>query len=128
MVDGGGVKIDIGIETFALAHDLGNALGHLNPLWLAEFLGEFDRQTTKMRCAGIEHFVDAMSNAHDLFLARQFPFHEGIDVFQAADFLQHMDYALIGTTMKRAFERADGGSHGRIKIRQSRDRDARGER
>ena len=56
-----------------------------------------------MRRARIERFINAMADAHDLFLLREAFLHVGVHFVQRTDFLQHLDDAFIGAAVERAF-------------------------
>ena len=82
------------------------------------------RHRLEMRRARIEHFVNAVADAHDFLLLRERVFHPGIDLSQRADLLEHVDDAFIGAAVQRAFERADRGADGGIHVAQRRGDDA----
>ncbi len=49
VVNCGRVEIDVGVEVFLFFHDLGNALGHLNPFWLAQLFAQFGGHGLEVR-------------------------------------------------------------------------------
>ena len=124
VVNGGGVEIDVGVEAFLLAHEFGDALGHLDPLWLTEFFGEFDGHFLKVGGAGIEGLVDAVADAHDLFFVREAVFDEGVDFIEGANFFEHLDDSFVGAAVEGAFEGADGRGDRGVKIGEGGDGDA----
>ena len=77
-----------------------------------------------MRRARVEHFVNAVADAHDLLLLRERFLDPGIDFVERADFLEHVDDAFVGAAVQRAFERADGGADRGIHVAERRGHDA----
>lgn len=128
VIDRGGVEIDVGLQFFPIPHDPGDALGHLDPLRFAKLLGELDGKLAQMRCAGIEHLVNPVADAHDFFLSLQFPLDPCIDFIEIANVLKHVDDSLVGTAVQRTFERTDGCGDGRIHIGKCRNGDSGGKR
>ena len=82
------------------------------------------RHALEMRGARVERLVNAMADAHDLFLLRQAFGDVGVHLVERADFLEHFDDALVGAAVQRAFERADGAGDGGIHVAQRGDGDA----
>ena len=109
VVDGGRVEIDVCVEAFAFAHHGGDAFAHPNPFWFTELFGEFDGHALEMRRARVEHFVDAVTDAHDFLFLSQLLLEPRIHVFFGANLLEHVDDALIRATVERTLEGADGG-------------------
>ncbi len=128
VVDCGAVEIDVGVEAFAFAHDLGDAFAHADPLGFAEFLGELDGHFLEVRGAWVEDLVDAVADAHDFFLFGEPFFDPWIDVGFLTDFLEHVDDALVGSAVEWAFESADGAGDGGVHVAEGGDGDACGER
>ena len=96
-----------------------------DPFRIAEFLAQFDRHPLQMRRARVERLVNAMADAHDfLLLFASLLLDIGIDFVLAADFLQHVDDALIRATVQRAFQGANGRGDGRVEVAQGGNRDA----
>ena len=108
IINRGGIEIDVGVEVFLSEHDFGDAVAHLNPFGLAQFRAQDLRHPLEMRRARIERFVNAMADAHDLFLLREAFVDVGVHLVERADFLEHLDHAFVRAAMQRAFQRADG--------------------
>ena len=86
VVDSGAVEIDVGVQFLLLTHDGGDALAHADPFGLAEFFGELDGHFLEVRGAGVEDFVDAVADAHDLFLFGHFAGNPRVDFVFLANF------------------------------------------
>ena len=127
MVDCSRIKIDVGVEILFLLHQLGDPLGHPDPLGFADFRTELHCHIPEVRGARIQRLVNAMADAHNFLLLRQLLRDVGIDVIFVPDFLEHIDDAFIGSSMKRTFERADGRGNGGVEISERGDSDASAE-
>ena len=80
-----------------------------------------------MRCARVEHFVDAMADSHDLLFLGELLFEPWVDTVFATDFLEHVDDAFIGAAMEGAFEGSDGRGDRGEHVAERCDGDARAE-
>ena len=121
IIDGGGIEIDVGLKVLLLEHDFGDALAHLNPLWLADLRAENLSHALEVRRARVEGLVNPMANAHDFLPLRQRVGDVGIDAVERADFLQHFDDPLVGAAVERPLQGADRAGDGRIHVAQRRD-------
>lgn len=77
----------------------------------------------EVRGARVEHFVHAVTDAHDLALLSQAVGHVGIDLIERTDLLEHLDDPLVGPAMERALEGADGCGDRRIHVTERGDGD-----
>ena len=75
------------LRSLLLEHEFGDAVAHLDPLRFAEFRAENLRHVLEMRRARVERFVNAMADAHDLFLLGEAFFDVSIHLIERADFL-----------------------------------------
>ncbi len=122
-----GIEIDVRVQVLLFLHQLRDPLRHPDPLRLAQFLAQLYRHLLQMRRARIERLVNAMADAHDLFLLRELLLDVGVDPIFRADFLQHLDDAFIRAAVERTLQRPDRGRDRGINVAQGRDRDARAE-
>ena len=118
------VEIDVRVQVLLCEHDLGDPLRHLDPLRVTQLGGQNLSHALEVRGARVEHFVHAVTDAHDLALLRQAVGHVGIDLIERADFLEHLNDALVSAAMKRSLEGADGCGDRRIHVTERGDRDA----
>ena len=110
VVDRGGVEIDVGVELFLPLHDFGDLLAHLDPLGLASSRVSATAMALRCGCARVDHLVDRVAHAHDLFLFRELVRDPGVDLVRAADFLEHVNDRLVRAPVQRALQRPDGPS------------------
>ena len=128
VIDRRGVEIHVGVQAFLFLHHARDALAHANPFSFAELLGEFHGHGAEVRCARVEHFVNAMADAHDFLFLRECVVEPCVHFVLAADFLEHVDDTLVRAAVQRTFERADGAGDGGIHVAQRGDGDACAER
>ena len=110
------VEIDVRVQVLLGEHDLGDPLRHLNPLRVTQLGGQNLSHALEVRGARVEHFVHAVTDAHDLALLSQAVGHIGIDLIERTNLLEHFDDPLVGAAMKRALEGADGCGDRRVHV------------
>ena len=116
VVDGGGIEVHVGVEVLLLLHQLGDALAHVDPLGLAQLIGELLRHALEVRRARVERGVHTVADAHDAAFVGQAILDVRVDLVDLANLVEHLDDALVGAAVQRALERADGAGDGAVHI------------
>ncbi len=123
-------EIDVGEDAFFFVHDGLDFFADLEPLErvAALFVGIRPTQAVQDRCAMVAAFVDAVAEAHDLFLGGECVCHVWLDVVECADFFEHFHCLFVGPAVQRTFEGSDSAGDGAVHIAEGAGDDSAGER